>query len=488
MKLLSELLKGIAHQMVSDNIDSNPEIRFICTDSRKAETGCLYAAMPGTKTDGHSYINEVIEKGAVAVLCHTLPAVQKPGVSYILVTDIPEILGSICDAFFDHPSQQLKLVGTTGTNGKTTVSTLLFSLFTSMGYTCGLISTVEYKIGNDIFPSTHTTPDIVSLYRLLSEMVESGCDYCFMEVSSHAVHQRRIAGLQFAAAIFTNITHDHLDYHGTFDNYLKAKKLFFDTLPSTAFCLTNRDDHNGLVMLQNTKAARYTYALHNAADFKAKILESDFAGTLVQLNGLDIWVGLVGEFNVYNLLAVYGAAFLLTDGDAELAVRMSSLPRVNGRFEAISGPNRITAIVDYAHTPDALENVMQTINAIRKHNAKLITVVGCGGNRDAAKRPEMAKLAARMSDKIILTSDNPRDEDPETILDEMMVGVEGQHYKKVLRITDRLQAIRTAAMMAEPGDVILIAGKGHETYQEIKGVKHPFDDKKTITETFNQIG
>lgn len=457
-------------------------------DSRKIEAGWLYAAMPGTQVDGHDFIGQAIEKGATVVLCRNIPKETLQNVTYVKVEDVPSALGLICSNFYGHPSSQLKLVGTTGTNGKTTVSTLLHNLFSGMGEKCGLISTVENRIGSEIIPSTHTTPDIISLYQLLANMVNQGCTYCFMEVSSHSIDQKRIAGLEFTGAIFTNLTHDHLDYHGTFENYLKAKKTFFDDLPSSAFAIVNKDDRNGPVMLQNTKAVRYTYAMRSPADFTARILESDFSGTLIQINGQEMWVALVGEFNVYNLLAVYSAAFILTSGAEDLGIRLSSLPRVNGRFETVQGPNRLTAIVDYAHTPDALKNVLDTINLIRKNNVRLITVVGCGGNRDSEKRPEMAKIAARLSNRVILTSDNPRNEDPESILDQMQAGVEGQYYKNVLRITDRREAIRAAAMMAELGDVLLIAGKGHETYQEIKGVKHPFDDKQTITEIFNQLG
>jgi UDP-N-acetylmuramoyl-L-alanyl-D-glutamate--2,6-diaminopimelate ligase len=408
-------------------------------------------------------------------------------VSFVLVEQVTEALGTICGNFFDHPDRKMQVVGVTGTNGKTTVATLLYNLFQYKGATCGLISTVEYRIGSSTFPSTHTTPDIISVYSLIHQMAEANCEYCLMEVSSHAAEQKRIAGIEFAGGVFTNITRDHLDYHKTFDAYIKAKKSFFDMLPSTAFSLTNKDDRNGMVMTQNTKATKYTYSLHGSGDFNARILESDFNGTFIQINQTEIWVSLVGEFNAYNLAAVYGAAFLLTNGKEDIAVALSALPRVNGRFESIPGPNKITAIVDYAHTPDALANVLETIEKIRTKGEQIITVVGCGGNRDAGKRPEMGKIAARMSSKVIFTSDNPRDEDPEEIISAMIAGVEAQHYKKVLKITDRLEAIKTAAMLAMPGDVILVAGKGHETYQEIKGVKNPFDDKITISEIFKQL-
>lgn len=481
MKTLQEIIEGLDTLQVLG--DTSVQIHDISLDSRVQGTNLLYMAMPGTRVDGHDFIPQALAGGAVAVLCQHIPETTA-GITFIQVASVPNAAGTLCRNFFDKPDESMEVVGVTGTNGKTTVATLLYQLFSQRGETCGLLSTVEYRIGKTVYPSTHTTPDVVSVYRNLSAMAQAGCSKCFMEVSSHAAHQQRIAGIQFAGGIFTNITHDHLDYHKTFDAYIKAKKSFFDILPSSAFALTNKDEKNGMVMLQNTKATKYTYSLHGTADFNCRIMECDFNGTQLHINGKEIWVGLVGEFNAYNLTAVYGAAFLLTQGDPELEVQLSALPRVNGRFEAIQGPNKKTAIVDYAHTPDALANVLDTINKIRSRGEKLITVVGCGGNRDAAKRPEMAKIATRLSDKVILTSDNPRDEDPEAILDEMQAGVEAQHYKKVLRISDRKEAIKVAAALAGPGDVILIAGKGHETYQEIKGVKHPFDDKATIQETF----
>lgn len=462
------------------------EVAGLTLDSRKCEPGFLYAAMPGTNTDGHTFIDKAIANGARYIICNKVEE-KHPEVTYLFTDDVPAALGKACKTFYNNPSSRLKLVGTTGTNGKTTVSTLLFELFTRMGHRCGLISTVENRIGDQTISSTHTTPDSVGLNSLLSKMVDSGCEYCFMECSSHAIHQQRISGLEFAGGVFTNITHDHLDYHGTFDNYRYAKKAFFDQLPAQAFALTNKDDKNGLFMLQNTPATRYSYAMKSSADFRVKVIESDFAGMQLQIDGKEIWVSLVGEFNAYNLAAVYGAAFLLTGESEDIAVQLSSLGRVNGRFEAISGPERRTAIVDYAHTPDALENVIKTINQIRGNHRRLITVVGCGGDRDQAKRPEMGAISARYSDRVILTSDNPRSEEPEAIISQMEQGIEGQYYKKMLKITDRAEAIKAAAMISEPGDVILIAGKGHETYQEIKGVKHPFDDKKTIQSIFQQL-
>jgi UDP-N-acetylmuramoyl-L-alanyl-D-glutamate--2,6-diaminopimelate ligase len=485
---LTTLLSDIANRIKPAGISGDTDIHIsgVAIDSRKVKPGFLYAALPGTAADGHQFIDQAIENGAVAIICRSVQS-PKENIAYLFCNDVPEATGLACDVFYDSPSSKMVVVGTTGTNGKTTVSTLLFEMFTSMGHKCGLISTVENKIGDKIIPSTHTTPDAAGLHALMAKMVAAGVTHCFMECSSHAIHQRRIAGVEFDGAIFTNITHDHLDYHGTFDNYIKAKKQFFDLLPSGSWALTNKDDRNGLLMLQNSKASRYTYAMKNGADFQVKILESDFQGMLLQLGGEEMWVNLVGSFNAYNLAAVYGAAFLITGGSAEnIGLLISLAKRVNGRFEAISGPDRITAIVDYAHTPDALENVIKTINQIRENSVKLITVVGCGGNRDKTKRPEMGAIAARLSNTVIFTSDNPRDEDPNQIIADMEAGVEGQHYKKMLKITDRREAIRTAATIAGKGDVILIAGKGHETYQEIAGVKHPFDDKKIIQEIFNQ--
>lgn len=483
-KPLYELLQKSKNLAVSGNTDI--AITDIVIDSRKVLAGCLYIAFDGTVSDGHDYINAAIESGAVAVLCAKKEFVNDSA-TFILSEDPRSAAGEIVKAFFDAPDEQLTLVGVTGTNGKTTVATLLFEFFTAVGKKCGLLSTVENRIGRDIIPSTHTTPDIVSIYRLLKQMADSGVTHCFMEVSSHAVHQRRIASLQFDLGIFTNLTHDHLDYHKTFEDYRDAKKMFFDKLPDTAFALTNKDDKNGLYMLQNTKATRYTYGLHGTADFNAKILEQDFNGTLIQLDQKEVWVNLVGEFNVYNLLAVFASTCLIGDDHIEAPVVLSKLGKVNGRFEAMQGPNRITAIVDYAHTPDALENVIGTINKIRNQSVQLITVVGCGGNRDASKRPEMGKVSARYSNKVIFTSDNPRNEDPNSIIEQMEAGVEGQHYKKILKITDRKEAIKTALMLAGTGDIVLVAGKGHETYQEINGVKHPFDDRQIIQQVFNTM-
>ena len=485
MKSLKQLIATLDSAQVFGQVEV--EVNGLQIDSRSVSSGNLYAAMKGTTVDGHTFIEGCLNAGASAILCEVLPASLREGVAYVLVDHVAKALGEICLNFYDRKAENITIVGTTGTNGKTSVSTLLFDLFTLRGNLCGLISTVENRIGTDIIPSTHTTPNIVALHGLLAQMADAGCSYCFMEVSSHAVDQRRIAGVPFAAGVFTNITHDHLDYHKTFDNYIKAKKQFFDELPADAFAVTNKDDRNGMVMLQNTKAMRYTYAMKQPADFTVRVSEHDFTGMQLQLNQTEFWTPLIGGFNAYNLCAVYATAFLLTEGDAELPIQMSALGKVNGRFEVLRGPNRITAIVDYAHTPDALKNVLQTINEIRKNSVNLITVVGCGGNRDQAKRPEMGKLASAMSNRAILTSDNPRLEDPQSILEQMEAGVEPQNYKRIVKIVDRKEAIKTAVLMAQSGDIILVAGKGHETYQDIQGVKHPFDDKIILSETFKLI-
>ena len=485
MKSLKQLIATLDSAQVFGQVEV--EVNGLQIDSRSVSSGNLYAAMKGTTVDGHTFIEGCLNAGASAILCEVLPASLRDGVAYVLVDHVAKALGEICLNFYDRKAENITIVGTTGTNGKTSVSTLLFDLFTLRGNLCGLISTVENRIGTDIIPSTHTTPNIVALHGLLAQMADAGCSHCFMEVRSHAVDQRRIAGVPFAAGVFTNITHDHLDYHKTFDNYIKAKKQFFDELPADAFAVTNKDDRNGMVMLQNTKAMRYTYAMKQPADFTVRVSEHDFTGMQLQLNQTEFWTPLIGGFNAYNLCAVYATAFLLTEGDAELPIQMSALGKVNGRFEVLRGPNRITAIVDYAHTPDALKNVLQTINEIRKNSVNLITVVGCGGNRDQAKRPEMGKLASAMSNRAILTSDNPRLEDPQSILEQMEAGVEPQNYKRIVKIVDRKEAIKTAVLMAQSGDIILVAGKGHETYQDIQGVKHPFDDKIILSETFKLI-
>ncbi|AMS27651.1 UDP-N-acetylmuramoylalanyl-D-glutamate--2,6-diaminopimelate ligase [Bacteroidetes bacterium UKL13-3] len=482
MKTIAELIQ---HSSVKQVIgDTQLTVLHLTYDSRNVGEGSLFFAVKGTQVDGHTFIQSVIEKGAAAIVCETLPATLDETVTYIQVNNTSEAMANIAAEFYNHPSRKLKLTAVTGTNGKTTVATLLFKLFRSFGYNVGLLSTVQNQINEEIIPSTHTTPDSIRINELLEMMVDNGCEYCFMEASSHAIDQNRIEGLHFAGTIFNNITHDHLDYHLTFDNYIKAKKKLFDTVNEDAFALTNKDDKNGMVMLQNTKATKYTFSLNSMADFKAKIIESDFNGMLLNIDGDEAWFRLVGNFNAYNLLAVYGAAFLLGKEKREIITHLSSIESVKGRFEYVRSENGVIAVVDYAHTPDALENVLSTINQLRTKNEQLITIVGCGGNRDAAKRPVMADVATELSTKVIFTSDNPRNENPETILDDMQKGVKPLHYKKTLRIADRKEAIKTAISMAAKGDIILVAGKGHENYQEIKGVKHHFDDKETVLELF----
>ncbi len=456
----------------------------ISMNSKTVKRGYLFVAVKGTVTDGHKYIDNAVKQGAVAVVCNKFPLNIEKNVTYVKVKDTSYALGNIASNFYDNPSEQLKLVGVTGTNGKTTVVTLLHKLFMALGYKTGLLSTVVNKINNRNVESTHTTPDAVSLNALLRQMVDAGCDYAFMEVSSHAIVQQRIAGLTFAGGVFTNLTHDHLDYHKTFKEYLKAKKSFFDNLPKHAFALTNADDKNGNVMIQNCKARKYSYALKKIADFKAKIIENSFEGLQLNINGHDIYSLLVGEFNAYNLLSVFATANLLGIPDYESLTQLSKLKGAEGRFDVIRSPQGVIAVIDYAHTPDALKNVLQTINAVRPGNGQLITVVGAGGNRDKLKRPEMAEIASQLSNKLILTSDNPRFEKPEAILDDMIAGVDVVNRRKTMIIPDRKEAIKTACIMAKTGDVILVAGKGHEKYQEIEGVKHPFDDRKVVNEIF----
>ena len=469
-------LKGSLKQSISS----------LVFDSRKATHGAAFFAIRGAVNDGHQFITSVIAQGCEVVFSEELVAVPE-NVTLIVVDSTKEALARAASSFYDEPSTRIKLVGVTGTNGKTTTTTLLFKLYTGLGYHCGLLSTVVNKIGEREIPSTHTTPDPVSLNALLAEMVEDGCSHCFMEVSSHAIHQDRITGLHFAGAVFTNITHDHLDYHKTFAEYIRVKKAWFDHLDQDAFALTNVDDKNGMVMLQNTKARKFSYALKSPADFKVKVSENQFSGLVLQLDGMEVWTRLIGDFNAYNLLAVYAVSQLLGEDATEVMTALSTLDSVEGRFQYVVSNFGVTAIVDYAHTPDALENVLKTIGNIRTGNETVFTVVGCGGDRDREKRPKMAAIASELSNKVILTSDNPRSENPETILAEMMSGVEGQNFKKTLSITDRLQAIKTAVSMAEKGDIILIAGKGHEKYQEINGVKHDFDDMQTVKDIFNQF-
>ena len=462
------------------------DISKISFDSRTVENGTLFFAVRGTQVDGHNYIDKAIEKGAIAIVCEQLPATLNDAVTYIKVDNSAYVLGMSASNFFDNPSKKLKLTGVTGTNGKTTIATLLYRLFTDAGYVCGLLSTIENIVDHEVIPSTHTTPDPIELNALLKKMVDKGCEYAFMEVSSHSVDQDRIAGLEFAGGIFTNLTHDHLDYHKTMSNYRNAKKKFFDNLPANAFALTNLDDKNGAVMLQNTKAKRLTYALKHDADFKGVVLESHFDGMMIKVNGTEMFTQLVGGFNASNLLAIYGAAISLGFDKNELLVEISKLKGANGRFDMVHSDCGIVGIVDYAHTPDALENVLKTINDVRCHKETLITVVGCGGNRDTTKRPEMAAVAAKMSDKVILTSDNPRNEDPDEIIRQMKEGLDEEAKRHVLSITNRREAIRTAVALANKGDIILLAGKGHENYQEINGVKNHFDDKEELSEALKE--
>ncbi|WP_099366899.1 UDP-N-acetylmuramoyl-L-alanyl-D-glutamate--2,6-diaminopimelate ligase [Sphingobacterium sp. 1.A.4] len=482
--LLKELLHGIPVQDYRGTLET--EVKAICLDSRKAESGSAFIAVRGHQTDGHLFIEKAIALGAGVIVAEEMPEHIQDDVVYVLVSDSAYALGVIAGNFYGNPSHKLKLVGVTGTNGKTTIATLLFNLFGKLGYHVGLLSTVQNQIGDRIIASTHTTPDPISLNALLQEMLMDGCDYCFMEVSSHAVVQQRIAGLRFAGGIFSNITHDHLDFHGTFANYIKAKKKFFDDLDRFAFALTNIDDKNGQVMLQNTFAYRKTYGLHQMADFKAKILESHFDGMLLQIDQHELWVKLVGHFNAYNLLAVYGAAILLEQETMKVLTALSEIAGAEGRFETLKAKNGVVAIVDYAHTPDAVENVLETINELRQAGQQVFTVLGCGGDRDRTKRPEMAEVACRLSDKVILTSDNPRSEDPAAIIKEMETGVPTDKKKNVFSITDRREAIRAAFHLAQEGDVILVAGKGHEKYQEINGVKNHFDDKEELIKIFNE--
>lgn len=470
---------------VVNSVVRQPKFEKIEFDSRRVGAGDMFVAIVGTSSDGHDFIETAISSGAKMIVCEKMPEKLHDDVSYIQVESSSEALGILASDYYGNPSSKLKLVGVTGTNGKTTIAGTLYNLTRKLGYKVGLFSTVKVIVDTEVIPATHTTPDQLQLNKYLAQMVDCGCDYCFMEVSSHSVVQNRIAGLNFAGGIFTNITHDHLDFHKTFAEYIKAKQGFFNLLPANAFAITNIDDRNGEIMYQNSKAKKYTYSLLSAADFKAKVVEDGFEGMQLNINGDEVWVNFIGRFNAYNLLAIYGTAMLLGFEKMEVLRTMSELHPVDGRFEIIRSKEGVTAIVDYAHTPDALQNVISTINDIRCGSGTLITVVGCGGNRDKTKRPEMAAIAAEMSDKVILTSDNPRNEEPEDILDDMQKGVEPQWKNKVLRITSREEAIRTACMLAQKGDIILVAGKGHETYQEIKGVRHHFDDKEILNNAFN---
>jgi len=485
MKTLSELLHKAGDISVTGDI--NLPIEGIAFDSRKVKPGFLFAALPGTTFDGHRFISNAISGGAMVVLCEQLPENPDQSITWIKAANSSVTLGHIAANFYGNPSAAMKIVGITGTNGKTTTATLLYRLFKELGHKSGLLSTVCNYVGNRQVAATHTTPDPLQIQQLMAEMVAEECSYCFMEVSSHAIDQDRTAGLEFDGGVFTNLTHDHLDYHKTFAEYRNAKKKFFDQLSPQAFALTNTDDKNGLFMLQNTSAPKLTYAAKTMADFKVKVIESHFDGMLINIDGTEVWTHFVGNFNAYNLLAVYGTAISLGANREEVLRIISMLKPVDGRFETFISPTGIFAVVDYAHTPDAIKNVLSAINEVRTGNETLFTVVGAGGDRDKTKRPEMAFEAAISSDRVILTSDNPRSEDPETIISEMMMGVPASKKSNVLAITNRKEAIRTACMMARPGDIILIAGKGHEDYQEIKGVKHHFDDREVIREIFNII-
>ena len=480
---LSELLKNIKPIGIQGSTDI--DITGINIDSRRIGKGHLFVAIKGTQTDGHKYIPKAQELGAVAILCEDLPSEQQDNVTYVQVDSTESAVGPVATLFYGDPSQKLKLVGVTGTNGKTTIATLLFHMFRKFGHKCGLLSTVCNYIEDEAIPTDHTTPDPIELNQLLARMVEAGCEYAFMECSSHAIQQRRIGGLKFAGGLFTNLTRDHLDYHKTFENYRNAKKMFFDELGKDAFAITNADDKNGLFMVQNCKAQVKTYSTRTMADFKARIIECHFEGMYLEIDGREVGVQFIGKFNVSNLLAVYGAAVMLGKQPEDILVILSTLKSVSGRLEPVHSPDGVTAIVDYAHTPDALENVLNAIREVLDgKGGHIITVCGAGGNRDKGKRPLMAQEAVKQSDKVIITSDNPRFEEPQDIINDMLAGLNAQQMKKVLSITDRREAIRTAAMLAQKGDVILIAGKGHEDYQEIKGVKYHFDDKEVVREIF----
>ncbi len=481
---LSELLINVKPLGIDG--DADVEITGVDIDSRRVEPGHLFVAIKGTQTDGHAYIAKAIELGAAAILCEKKPDDAPQGVTFVTLESTEAAVGKVATLFYGDPSRKLKLVGVTGTNGKTTIATLLYNMFRKLGYKCGLLSTVCNYIEDEAIPADHTTPDPIELNALLARMVAAGCDYAFMECSSHAIAQKRIGGLRFAGGIFTNLTRDHLDYHKTFENYRDAKKAFFDELPKEAFAITNADDKNGMVMVQNTKATVKTYSTRSMADFKAKIIECHFEGMYLEIDGHEVGVQFIGKFNVSNLLAVYGAAVMLGQKPDDILLVMSTLHSVSGRLEPLRSPLGYTAIVDYAHTPDALENVLNAIHEVLDGKGHVITVCGAGGNRDKGKRPLMAQEAAKQSDRVIITSDNPRFEEPQDIINDMLAGLNAQQMRKVVSIADRKEAIRTACMMAQKGDVVLVAGKGHEDYQEIKGVKHHFDDKEVIRSIFSE--
>ncbi len=482
-------LNDILYKVHIEAVKGNPTVAItdLHFDSRKIALNDVFIAIKGVQVDGHDYIKKAVDQGAIAVVCETFPELTVNGVTYVQVKDSQQALAVMAANYYDNPSEKLKLVGVTGTNGKTTITSLLYQLFKSAGYETGLISTVKVCIGGTVIPATHTTPNPLALQAHLAQMIDAGVDYCFMEVSSHGIHQKRIEGLQFTGGVFTNLTHDHLDYHNTFAEYRDVKKSFFDGLSKRAFALTNADDKNGVIMLQNTKARKLNYALKSYADYRANILENSFQGMLLRLNDNEIWTKLLGQFNASNLLAVYAVAIELGLEEEEVLRLISSLESVDGRFEYFVSENNINVIIDFAHTPDALKNVLETINGIRTHNESLITVVGCGGDRDREKRPKMGNIASQMSGQVIFTSDNPRSEDPDKIINEMESGVSAENYKKTLVIIDRKQAIKTAIKMARPNDIILVAGKGHEDYQEVKGEKLPFNDLKIIQELFKKL-
>jgi len=480
-----DILYKVAIEAVHGSTDV--AVHAIHFDSRKIESNDVFVAIKGTLSDGHSFIDKAISLGATVVVCEDLPDNLLSQITYVQVKDTNAALAHLATNFYDNPSQKLSLVGVTGTNGKTTIASLLYQLFKNAGYKVGLLSTVKIMVDEVEYKATHTTPDSLTINHYLNEMVEAGCEYCFMEVSSHGVHQKRTEGLHFVGGVFTNLSHDHLDYHPTFAEYRDVKKSFFDNLPKSAFAITNIDDKNGAVMLQNTQAKKLTYALKTYADYKAIILENQLSGLQLKINEQEVWTRLIGTFNAYNLLAIYAVAIELGIEKLDALRLLSELESVSGRFQFIVSATKITAIVDYAHTPDALENVLKTINDIRTKNEQLITIVGCGGDRDKTKRPIMAKIASEMSDKVILTSDNPRTEDPEVILQEMEAGISAENYKKYISILDRKQAIKTACQMANANDIILIAGKGHETYQEINGIRHDFDDMKIVQDILKQL-
>ncbi|MFK7900927.1 MAG: UDP-N-acetylmuramoyl-L-alanyl-D-glutamate--2,6-diaminopimelate ligase [Cyclobacteriaceae bacterium] len=481
MHTLATIAKNITFRE-KVNFSSDLAITNVASDSRQVTNNTLFVAVKGTQVDGHAYIEQAIEKGASAIVVEEMPTNLVDNVCYLLSDNSKEVLGLAAANFHENPSRKLQIVGITGTNGKTTCATLLHNLFTNLGYSCGLLSTVENRIGEEIVPSTHTTPDALNLQKLLKKMVDTSCTHCFMEVSSHALDQYRVAGIEFTGAVFTNISHDHLDYHHTFDEYIKAKKTLFDFLPKSAFALVNQDDKRGAVMLQNTAANKQKFAIKSMANFKGKIIENSLMGLLLEINGTEAWFKLTGTFNAYNILSIYGVGILLGEESIDLLSTLSAMEPVNGRFEKLVNSNGLTAIVDYAHTPDALKNVLETVKQINEENGLIITVVGCGGDRDNDKRPMMAQIAASYSDQVIITSDNPRNEEPKEIITQMKAGLGPQELRKTLTIEDREEAIRTACQIANNTDIILVAGKGHEQYQEIKGVKHPFDDKKVLKE------